>query len=102
MFVHHQRGEHSLFEKSNSTEETLGCPAAETTGVGFELGLSVTCIGRLIDLARAKPVAVTKHGRPVIVVIAVEEFERPKALDEPTPPAKRNQNKRGVLRWPNR
>jgi prevent-host-death family protein len=58
--------------------------------------------GRLIDLA--KPVAVTKHGRPVIVVIAVEEFERPKALDEPIParPAKRNQKKRGVLRWPNR
>jgi prevent-host-death family protein len=59
--------------------------------------------GRLIDLARAKPVAVTKHGRPVIVVIAVEEFERLKALDEATPaPPKRNQNKRGVLRWPNR
>jgi prevent-host-death family protein len=25
--------------------------------------------GRLIDLARAKPVAVAKHGRPVIVVM---------------------------------
>ena len=56
--------------------------------------------GRLIDLARAKPVAVTKHGRPVIIVIAVEEFERLKALDAPppTPPAKRKQHKRGVLR----
>ena len=32
--------------------------------------------GRLIDLARAEPVAVAKHGRPVVVVMAVEEFER--------------------------
>ena len=31
--------------------------------------------GRLIDLARAEPVAVAKHGRPVLVVMAVEEFE---------------------------
>jgi prevent-host-death family protein len=39
--------------------------------------------GRLIDLARAKPVAVSKHGRPVVVVLAVEEFERLTALDAP-------------------
>lgn len=39
--------------------------------------------GRLIDLARAAPVAVAKHGRPVVVVIAVEEYERLKALDTP-------------------
>ena len=37
--------------------------------------------GRLIDLARAEPVTVAKHGRPVVVVMAVEEFERLKALD---------------------
>jgi prevent-host-death family protein len=37
--------------------------------------------GRLIDLARAEPVAVAKHGRPVVVMMAVEEFERLKALD---------------------
>jgi prevent-host-death family protein len=37
--------------------------------------------GRLIDLARAEPVAVAKHGRPVVVVMAVEEYERLKALD---------------------
>ncbi len=41
--------------------------------------------GRLIDLARANPVAVAKHGRRVVVVLAVEEFERLKALDAPTP-----------------
>jgi len=32
--------------------------------------------GELIDLARAAPVTVTKYDRPVVVVIAVEEFER--------------------------
>lgn len=32
--------------------------------------------GRLIDIARAEPVVIEKHGRPVVVVIAVEEFER--------------------------
>ena len=37
--------------------------------------------GRLIDLARAEPVTVAKHGRPVVVVMAVEEFERLKTLD---------------------
>ena len=37
--------------------------------------------GRLIDLARATPVAAAKHGRPVVVVMAVEEFERLKGHD---------------------
>ena len=32
--------------------------------------------GRLIDLARAEPVAVAKHGR-----LAIEEYERLKRLD---------------------
>lgn len=32
--------------------------------------------GKLIDLARTAPVTVAKHGRPVVVVIAVEEFDR--------------------------
>ena len=32
--------------------------------------------GRLIDIARAEPVAIEKHGRTVVVVIAVEEYER--------------------------
>lgn len=39
--------------------------------------------GRPIDLARAEPVAVAKHGRTVVVVLAVEEYERLKALDKP-------------------
>jgi prevent-host-death family protein len=32
--------------------------------------------GRLIDTARAEPVAIEKHGRVVVVVIASEEYER--------------------------
>ena len=32
--------------------------------------------GHLIDLARAEPVTIEKHGRPVVVVLSVEEFER--------------------------
>ena len=32
--------------------------------------------GRLIDLARAEPVAIEKHDRAVVVVIALEEYER--------------------------
>lgn len=39
--------------------------------------------GRLIDLARAAPVAILKHGRPVVVVMAIEEFERLKARKQP-------------------
>ena len=37
--------------------------------------------GRLIDLARAEPVVVAKHGRPVVVVLSVEEYERLKARE---------------------
>ena len=36
--------------------------------------------GRLIDLARAEAVVDVKHCRPVVVVMAVEEFERLKSL----------------------
>jgi prevent-host-death family protein len=32
--------------------------------------------GNLIDLARGEPVAVTKHGRPVVVVLSIETFKR--------------------------
>ena len=39
--------------------------------------------GRLIDLDLASPVTVAKHGRPVVVVLSVEEYERLKALDTP-------------------
>jgi prevent-host-death family protein len=32
--------------------------------------------GLLLDTARAEPVTVEKHGRPVVVVLSVEEFKR--------------------------
>jgi prevent-host-death family protein len=38
--------------------------------------------GMLIDSARAEPVTIEKHGRKVVVVLAVEEFERLKALEQ--------------------
>ncbi len=37
--------------------------------------------GRLIDTARAEPVTVEKHGRAVVVVLVVEEYERLKASE---------------------
>jgi prevent-host-death family protein len=37
--------------------------------------------GRLIDMARAEPVTIEKHGRAVVVVVAVEEYERLKAIE---------------------
>lgn len=32
--------------------------------------------GLLIDTARAEPVTIEKHGRPVVVVLSVEEYRR--------------------------
>ena len=32
--------------------------------------------GLLLDTARAEPVTVEKHGRPVVVVLSVEEYQR--------------------------
>jgi len=32
--------------------------------------------GLLLDQARAEPVQVEKHGRPVVVVMSVEAFEK--------------------------
>ena len=43
--------------------------------------------GRLIDLARTEPLIVAKHGRPVVVVMAFEEFGRLKAIEEGQPRA---------------
>lgn len=41
--------------------------------------------GLLLDTARAEPVSVEKHGRPVVVVLSVEEFERMKVRCLRTP-----------------
>ena len=53
--------------------------------------------GRLIDLARAAPVAVLKHGRPVVVVMAIEEFERLKAKDPADKPRAPNRSTKPKL-----
>jgi len=37
--------------------------------------------GEMVDQARSAPVAITKYDRPVLVVMAFEEFERLHALD---------------------
>ncbi len=37
--------------------------------------------GRLIDMARAEPVVIEKHGRPVVVVLAFEEYQRLKETE---------------------
>lgn len=37
--------------------------------------------GRLIDTARAEPVVIEKHGRPVVVVLAIEEYQRLVAIE---------------------
>jgi prevent-host-death family protein len=37
--------------------------------------------GEMVDQARSAPVAITKYDRPVLVVMAFEEFERLRALD---------------------
>ena len=50
--------------------------------------------GRLIDTARAEPVAIEKHGRPVVVVVAVEEFERLHAQDRTKRSERREQRRK--------
>jgi len=32
--------------------------------------------GLLLDTARAEPVTIEKHGRAVVVVVAIEEYQR--------------------------
>ena len=51
-------------------DEVIEATYAEHIGQRCQIRL-----GRLIDLARAEPVTVEKHGRPVVVVLAIEEYE---------------------------
>ncbi|OYU75193.1 MAG: type II toxin-antitoxin system prevent-host-death family antitoxin [Alphaproteobacteria bacterium PA3] len=37
--------------------------------------------GELVDMARSAPVAITKYDRTVLVIMAVEEYERLAKLD---------------------
>ncbi|WP_091738725.1 type II toxin-antitoxin system Phd/YefM family antitoxin [Phenylobacterium immobile] len=38
--------------------------------------------GLLLDRALAEPVTVEKHGRPVVVVLSIEEYERLKRRED--------------------
>lgn len=38
--------------------------------------------GLLLDTARAEPVTIEKHGRPVVVVLSKEEYDRLKGLKD--------------------
>lgn len=38
--------------------------------------------GELLDFARTRPMKIEKNGRPVAVVMSVEEFERLEALED--------------------
>ncbi len=52
--------------------------------------------GRLIDLARAEPVAIEKYGRSVVVVLAIEEYERLSLKAEALPNKVEPANRGGV------
>lgn len=41
--------------------------------------------GLMIDTARAEPVLIEKHGRGVVMVIAVEEYERLRGAADAAP-----------------
>lgn len=41
--------------------------------------------GLLLDTARAEPVTIEKHGRAVVVVVSVEEYERLRNLEHDRP-----------------
>lgn len=41
----------------------------------------------VIEAARRKPQTVTKHGKPAVVVVAVEEYERLRQLERAKAPS---------------
>ncbi|WP_422016666.1 type II toxin-antitoxin system prevent-host-death family antitoxin [Roseateles sp.] len=42
--------------------------------------------GKLIDVARAEPVAIEKHGRTVVVVLSIESYDLLKTGEGACPP----------------
>lgn len=51
--------------------------------------------GLLIDTARAEPVIIEKHGRGVVVVVAVEEYQRlAKGAGRADPEPKKEENEK--------
>lgn len=54
--------------------------------------------GKLIDIARAEPVAIEKHGRAVVVVLSIEAYERLQFARETPTEAKPIDSRDGDLR----
>ncbi len=55
--------------------------------------------GLMIDTARAEPVLIEKHGRGVVVVVSVEEYERLSVRSGRADKVE-NGDQGGVERWP--
>lgn len=53
--------------------------APEVLGLAMMKSMSAkdakNSFGLLMDTARAEPVMIAKHGRPVVVVVSIEQFE---------------------------
>jgi prevent-host-death family protein len=39
-------------------------------------------LGEFSDLARREPVTITRHGRPSLVLLAAEDYERLRSIEE--------------------
>ena len=39
-------------------------------------------LGEFTDLARREPVMITRHGRPSLVLLAAEDYERLRSIEE--------------------
>jgi prevent-host-death family protein len=39
-------------------------------------------VGEFTDIARREPVTVTRHGRPSVVLLSAEDYERMKRIEE--------------------
>jgi prevent-host-death family protein len=52
--------------------------------------------GFLLDTARAEPVTIEKHGRAVVVVLSVEEYERLRVLEDSATPKGPNTKRQGA------
>ena len=49
--------------------------------LSFTAAAAKNKFGALVDMARSAPVAITKYDRTVLVIMAVEEYERLAKLD---------------------
>ena len=69
-----------MMRKPKRPLRELGFGGASSCRLGNG-GAGIERAVQLIDLAAAKPVAVPEHVRPVVVVLAVEEYEPLKVFE---------------------